>query len=122
MTEQQTSIARDIYHIRVGSHLDDRWADWFEGFAIVPRASGETLLTGVVADQAALHGVLTKIRDLNLPLLLVARADCPCPKNCPRHACCAECATYHGAKGKIPYCLRERTKWDKQCAALTQVR
>ena len=55
--------------------LDREWSDWFDGFIVTPQASGETLLTGVVADQAALHGLLNKIRDLGLPLLSVKRAE-----------------------------------------------
>lgn len=61
------------YEIRVTGHLDPRWADWFEGLAIVTDANGETLLTGPVADQAALHGMLRKIRDLGMPLVSVNR-------------------------------------------------
>jgi hypothetical protein len=55
--------------------LNGEWSDWFDGFTVTPQASGETLLTGVVADQAALHGLLNKIRDLGLPLLSVKRAE-----------------------------------------------
>lgn len=61
------------YEIRLRGHLDDRWADWFDGLTITREANGETLLTGLVVDQAALHGVLRKIRDLGLPLLSVIR-------------------------------------------------
>ena len=60
------------YHIRVKGHLDGHWSDWFEGMAISNEPNGETLLCGPLADQAALHGVLIKIRDLCLPLLAVA--------------------------------------------------
>lgn len=66
-----------FYRIRVGGSLDARWSDWFDGFAIAPQAGGETLLTGPVADQAALHGLLAKIRDLGLPLLSVERVQPP---------------------------------------------
>jgi hypothetical protein len=59
------------YQIRVKGTLDSKWADWFDGFTISPQASNETLLDGTVADQAALYGLLNKIRDLGLPLLLV---------------------------------------------------
>jgi len=116
---------RTIYHIRVEGSLDKKWADWFAGFVMAARpatgsANGETLLTGPVADQAALHGVLAKLRDLNVPLLFLAQAGCPCSKNCPRHGCCQECAAHHGAKGKLPYCLRGRTRWEKHCAALLE--
>ena len=63
------------YQIRVKGVLDQKWSDWFDGFAITLQANDETLLTGPVADQAALHGLLAKIRDLGLPLLLVQRVD-----------------------------------------------
>lgn len=62
------------YQIRVKGHLDASWADWFDQFEIT-YAGDHTLLTGPVADQAALYGLLAKIRDLGLPLLLVNRVD-----------------------------------------------
>lgn len=62
-----------IYRIRVQGTLSSKWADWFDGFTITPQADNETLLVGSVADQADLHGLLTKIRDLGLPLLLIER-------------------------------------------------
>ena len=65
----------EVYQIRVKGGLDGEWSDWFDGFTITPQANGETLLTGVVADQAALHGLLNKIRDLGLPLLLVGKLN-----------------------------------------------
>ncbi len=61
-----------IYQIRVKGHLHHQWADWFEGMTITLEANGETLLTGPVADQAALHGVIKKVRDLGIPLLAVS--------------------------------------------------
>ena len=60
-----------VYQIRIKGHLDQRWADWFGGMSITQGANGETRLTGPVADQAALYGVLRKVRDLGLPLLSV---------------------------------------------------
>jgi hypothetical protein len=115
MPDRETRDGRSIYHIRVKGNLDQKWADWFEGFVITSRDSGETLMSGIVADQAALHGVLGKIRGLDLPLLLVVRTECPCSKtNCSRHGQCGECAAYHGEKGKLPYCFRTRTRWDKR--------
>jgi hypothetical protein len=60
-----------IYQIRVKGHLDSSWSDWFDGLTISPKANGETLLSGPVIDQAALYGLLKKVRDLGLPLLLV---------------------------------------------------
>jgi hypothetical protein len=59
----------------VKGNLDLKWSDWFDGFTLTPQAGDETLLAGPVADQAALHGLLAKIRDLGLPLLLVKRVD-----------------------------------------------
>ena len=64
-----------IYRIRVKGNLDQKWSDWFDGFTITPQADDETLLTGPVVDQAALHGLLAKIRDLGLPILLVKQAE-----------------------------------------------
>jgi hypothetical protein len=68
-----------IYRIRVRGQIDDRWSEWFHGLAICPQPNGDTLLTGSVRDQAALHGLLVKIRDLGLPLLSVERVDVPWP-------------------------------------------
>lgn len=62
-----------IYCIRVKGHLDPHWSDWFDGLVITHQDGGETLLTGPVVGQAALYGLLVKIRDLNLPLLAVTR-------------------------------------------------
>ena len=62
-----------LYEIRIKGHLDDRWAAWFEGLAITREDNGDTLLTGPVTDQAALHGLLRKVRDLGTPLLSVTR-------------------------------------------------
>jgi hypothetical protein len=65
------SGATRSYQIRVKGHLGQEWADWFEGLTVTPEADGHTLLTGPVVDQAALHGLLRKVRDLGLPLLWV---------------------------------------------------
>ncbi len=64
-----------VYEIRVEGHLADRWSDWFEGLAIHNDPNGETMLTGLLTDQAALFGVLAKIRDLNLTLISVYRSS-----------------------------------------------
>src|SRR5215207_6403738 len=64
-----------IYQIRIKGHLDRRWTDWFGGMTITLEENGYTLLTGPVVDQAALHGLLRKVRDLGLPLISVTRAQ-----------------------------------------------
>ena len=64
-----------VYQIRVKGRLGPRWADWFAGLTITPEANGDTLLTGPVVDQAALHGLLRRVRDLGLPLLSVVRLE-----------------------------------------------
>lgn len=60
-----------LYKIRIKGHLDKRWADWFDGMTITPADNGDTVLTGPVVDQAALHGLLRKVRDLGMPLISV---------------------------------------------------
>jgi hypothetical protein len=60
-----------FYEIRIKGHLDDQWADWFGGLTLTLKEDGDTLLTGMVADQAALHGLLKKVRDLGIPLISV---------------------------------------------------
>ena len=62
-----------VYQIRVGGQLGPHWTDWFGGLTITPEANGDTLVTGPVVDQAALHGLLRRVRDLGLPLLAVIR-------------------------------------------------
>jgi len=59
------------YEIRLKGHLEARWAQWFDGLAITLDENGNTLLSSPVADQAALHGLLKKVRDVGLPLLSV---------------------------------------------------
>ena len=61
------------YDIRVKGHLDDRRASWFEGLTLTREDGGDTLLSGQVADQAALYGLLRKVRDLGMPLISVTR-------------------------------------------------
>jgi hypothetical protein len=60
-----------VYQIRLKGHLGREWADWFEGLTITALNNGETLLTGAVVDQAALYGLLRKVRDVGMPLLSV---------------------------------------------------
>ncbi len=61
-----------VYQIRIQCHLGREWTDWFEGLTIRLTDNGDTLLTGPVVDQAALHGLLRKVRDLGMPLLSVS--------------------------------------------------
>jgi hypothetical protein len=68
-TEDQYEPGR--YEIRLKGHLNDRWVDWFEGLTITLEDQGDTLLTGLVVDQAALHGLLKRVRNLGMPLLSV---------------------------------------------------
>jgi hypothetical protein len=68
-TEDQ--VEPGLYEIRIKGHLDNRWADWFEGLSVTLEDNGETLLTGPVVDQSALHGLLRKVRDLGMPLISV---------------------------------------------------
>jgi hypothetical protein len=64
-----------VYQIRIKGHLGPQWADWFEGLTITLEEDGDTLLTGPVVDQAALHGLLKKVRDLGMPLVSVSPAE-----------------------------------------------
>jgi hypothetical protein len=63
------------YDIRIKGHLNPRWAAWFEGLSFTYASDGTTILSGPVVDQAALHGVLRKVRDLGLPLVSVMRIE-----------------------------------------------
>jgi hypothetical protein len=79
MSDKQTFDEKhnqhQCYEIRLKGHLDDRWAEWFEGLTITLEDNGGTLLTGPVNDQAALHGLLRRLRDLGLPLLSVSPVE-----------------------------------------------
>ena len=71
-----------VYQIRIKGHLSLKWADWFDGLTITLEDNGDTLLIGPIVDQAALHGLLNKVRDLGMPLVSVSpiennRADIP---------------------------------------------
>jgi hypothetical protein len=79
-----------MYRIRVRGTLGPEWSDWFGGFAFDNSAEAETVLTGLVVDQAALHGLLSKLGELGLPLLLVERVE-------SRGAACGKPFTLHVA-------------------------
>jgi hypothetical protein len=64
-----------IYQIKIKGHLGSQWTDWFEGLTITLEDNGNTLLTGPVVDQAALHGLLRKVRDLGMPLVSVCSEE-----------------------------------------------
>ena len=68
-------VQLEVYQIIVKGHLDGEWSDWFDGMTITLVDSGETILSGPVVDQTALHGLLIKIRDLGLPLLSLTRIE-----------------------------------------------
>ena len=69
------------YEIRIKGHLDNRWTDWFENMSFTHESDGTTILAGLVVDQAALYGLLRKVRDLGLPLIAVNQVD---PKQADR--------------------------------------
>jgi len=75
MSNKQTARGCEYYTIRLEGHLASHWSEWFEGLTVAHTESGETILSGPLADQAALHGVLARIRDLGLPLLAVSRLE-----------------------------------------------
>ena len=64
-----------VYQIRIEGHLGQQWIDWFDGLAITLEEDGDTLLTGPVIDQAALHGLLKKVRDLGMSLISISRVQ-----------------------------------------------
>jgi hypothetical protein len=64
-----------VYQIRIQGHLGSQWTEWFGGLALTLEDNGDTLLTGPVADQAALHGLLKRVRDLGIPLISVSPVD-----------------------------------------------
>ena len=78
-----------IYEIRIRGHLGQHWVDWFGGLAITLEEAGETLLTGPVVDQAALYGLLRRVRDVGLPLISVAQINVDGPGSLRRDAACA---------------------------------
>ncbi len=65
----------EVYRIKIQGHVDSSWSEWFDGCTIANEENGITSLTGIVADQPALYGLIVKVRDLGLPLLLVERVE-----------------------------------------------
>ncbi len=84
-TSTEDHDAPGLYEIRIKGHLENRWADWFEGMTITLEEDGDTLLTGPVIDQAALHGLLKKVRDSGMPLVSVSSVE-PGPADSARPA------------------------------------
>jgi hypothetical protein len=82
-TGQQHNPGR--YQIRLEGHLDSRWAAWFDGLTLTTQSDGTTIISGPVADQAALHGLLQKVRDVGLPLVSVTSVDPQEPSQEPIH-------------------------------------
>lgn len=75
MVELQQMSAGESYEIKLKGHLDESWADWFDGMTFIHEDDGTTTLRGEIIDQAALHGLIKKIRDLGMPLLSVNRVE-----------------------------------------------
>jgi len=79
MSERHTSTGDSPeagrYEIRLTGHLDGRWTTWFDGLTVSHESDGTTVISGPIADQAALHGLLQRVRDLALPLVSVTRVD-----------------------------------------------
>jgi hypothetical protein len=71
----EDSYEPGLYEIRIKGHLNDQWSLWFGDLTLALEKDGNTLLTGMVADQAALHGLLRKVRDLGMPLISVNRIE-----------------------------------------------
>ena len=76
MSEQQPFDRPTVYRIRIKTHLGDEWSSWFEGLNITREPNGQTLLCGLVTDQASLYGLLKKVRDMGLGLISVRRVRC----------------------------------------------
>ena len=79
MTDEQQSNPeahqRTVYQFRIKGHLGQQWMNWFEGLTVTLEEEGNTVLSGTVVDQSALHGLLKKIRDLGMPLLAVNQVE-----------------------------------------------
>jgi hypothetical protein len=74
-TSTETYDEPGLYEIRLKGHLEKRWTLWFEGMTITLEENGDTLLSGLVVDQPALHGLLRKVRDLGMPLVAVIHVE-----------------------------------------------
>ena len=104
LTEERDDPRR--YEIRIKGHLDDRWTDWFGGLTITLADNGNTLLTGTVLDQAALHGLLKKVRDLGMSLISVNRIESSQPEDITgneQHQCPSTTQSNHELKNCNPY-------------------
>lgn len=75
-----TNEAALRYEIRVRGHLAARWSAWFDGLSLTHQSDGTTVISGPIADQAALHGLLQKLRDAGIPLISISQPDVPNPK------------------------------------------
>lgn len=75
LTHSIESTLPFVYELRVEGQLDSQWADWFDGMTIAPQENGDTVLSGAVIDQAALYGLLKKVRDLGMALVSVHRVE-----------------------------------------------
>ena len=73
----------DAYAIRIQGHLEPRWASWFDGLTLTQDPDGTTVIRGEVADQAALHGLIQKVRDIGLPLVSVTSTATPSKEHRP---------------------------------------
>lgn len=71
MSKKQSFGRRMVYQIKIKGHLDEQWSEWFDDLTVTYDEHDDTILTGPVADQAALHGLLKKVRDLGIPLIAV---------------------------------------------------
>ena len=76
-THASSDTRRELgqYEIRLKGHLEPRWAAWFDGLSLTPESDGTTVIRGSVIDQAALYGLLSKVRDLGLPLIALTQVD-----------------------------------------------
>jgi hypothetical protein len=80
--QKSDPVQATIYQIRIEGHLSHQWSDWFDSLTITLESNGDTLLSGPVVDQAALHGLLKKVRDLGMRLISVNCVE-PCQSDVP---------------------------------------